>query len=60
MVGIMEATNISSCCRHKPHYNTAGGYIWRYVYDQIDKQNNRICGALTLNLISSEELTAQN
>lgn len=22
---------ISACCNNKPHYNTAGGYHWRYV-----------------------------
>lgn len=23
-------THISACCLHKPHCNTAGGYIWKY------------------------------
>ena len=54
----VDHSRIAACCRFK--IKSAGGYIWRYVYDQIDKQNNRICGALTLNLISLEELTAQN
>ena len=51
-------SRIAACCRFK--INSAGGYIWRYVYDQIDKNNNIICGALTLNLISLEMLTIQN
>lgn len=24
-------SNISGCCRGKKHYNTAGGFIWRYA-----------------------------
>ena len=47
-------SRIAACCRFK--IKSAGGYIWRYVYDQIDKQNNIVYGALTLNLISSETL----
>ena len=47
-------SSIAACCRFKT--NSAGGYIWRYVYDQIDKQNNIVYGALTLNLISSDML----
>lgn len=27
----MSATNISSVCKHKPHYHTAGGYKWRWA-----------------------------
>lgn len=36
--------NISSCCRHKPHYNTAGGYIWMFLedYDKLTQQNDLI------------------
>ena len=30
-------SNISSCCKHKKHYNTAGGYKWEYLI--IDKEN---------------------
>lgn len=50
----VDHSRIAACCRFK--IKSAGGYIWRYVYDQIDKQNNVICGALTLNLISLEML----
>lgn len=28
--GINEAS-IGSCCKKRPHYNTAGGFIWRYA-----------------------------
>lgn len=51
-------SRIAACCRFKSE--SAGGYVWRYVYDQIDKHNNIIYGALTLNLISPEILTKQN
>ena len=23
---------ISNCLHHKPHYNTAYGYVWEYIY----------------------------
>lgn len=54
----IDHSRIAACCRFKS--KSAGGYVWRYVYDQIDKNKNVIYGALTLNLISSEMLTIQN
>lgn len=35
--------NISYCCHHKPHYNTAGGYIWMFKeeYDKLSKTLSR-------------------
>lgn len=29
-------STISACCRHKPHYNTAYGYIWRFEKEADD------------------------
>ena len=26
----IDVGQISACCKHKPHYNTAGGYRWEY------------------------------
>lgn len=26
----IKHSNISACCKNKPHHNTAGGYKWRY------------------------------
>ena len=26
--------NIIACCNKKEHYNTAGGYVWRYADDK--------------------------
>ena len=28
----IDRRHISKVCRHKPHYNTAGGYKWEFVY----------------------------
>lgn len=56
----VDHSRIAACCRLK--VKSAGGYIWRYVYDQTDKKNNNVIyGAPTLNLISpSALLTIQN
>ena len=29
--------NISYCCHHKPHYKTAGGYVWMFLEECDDK-----------------------
>ena len=39
-VGISH-TNISYCCHHRPHYNTAGGYLWMFA-EEWDAINNEI------------------
>ena len=35
----IEHINISNCCNHKLHYNTAGGYFWLFKseYDELSK-----------------------
>lgn len=50
--GISQA-DISSCCRGTR--KTAGGYQWKYLYDQIQKDGTVIPGAITLGLITEEE-----
>lgn len=43
--------NISSCCHHKPHYNTAGGYIWMFLEEWNALQNE---------VVDIEELTKED
>ena len=31
--------SISKCCNHKPHYHTAGGYIWEYAKQSIHNED---------------------
>ena len=31
--------NISYCCHHRPHYKTAGGFIWMFVEEWNTIQN---------------------
>lgn len=45
--------NIIACCRGKRI--TAGGYQWKYLYDQTCKDGTIISGAITLGLITEEE-----
>jgi hypothetical protein len=33
----INGANISSCCRHRPRYFTAGGYHWEYI-DNLVKE----------------------
>ena len=44
---------ISACCRGR--LKTAGGYQWKYLYDQTQKDGTVIPGAITLGLITEEE-----
>lgn len=30
----IDKTSISKCCKRMRHFNTAGGFIWRYGYEQ--------------------------
>lgn len=46
-------TTINGCCRGRP--KTAGGYQWKYLYDQTQKDGTIIPGAITLGLIAEEE-----
>lgn len=50
-------TNISSVCRgvHK----TAGGCVWKYIYDKTFPDKPTIPGAITLGLITEEEALRQ-
>lgn len=50
-------TSISKCCLKKQ--KTAGGYHWKYLYDQLQKDNIIIPGAITLGLITEEEALKQ-
>ena len=45
--------NISNSCSSKRE--TAGGYHWKYLYDQTRKDGTVIPGAITLGLITEEE-----
>ena len=49
--------NICSCCLGKR--NKAGGYQWKYLYDQTCKDGTIIPGAITLGLITEEEALKQ-
>ena len=49
----INKANIVACCRNK--LNSAGGYIWKYLYDQTRKDGTIIPGAITLGLITEEE-----
>lgn len=48
---------ISRCCRNK--VKTAGGYQWKYLYDQTRKDGTVIQGAISLGLITEEEALKQ-
>lgn len=50
--GILRS-NLSNCCNGKR--KTAGGYHWKYLYDQTRKDGTIIPGAITLGLITEEE-----
>lgn len=45
---------ISFCCQGK--YKMAGGYEWKYVYDQTKKDGTIILGAITLGIITEDEV----
>lgn len=53
---------ISMCCRGL--HNTAGGFQWKFVYDTTNKNGEFIPGAITLGIITKEQinewLTKQN
>ena len=49
----IHRTDISSCCSGR--LKTAGGYHWKYLYDQTKKDGTVIQGAISLGLITEEE-----
>lgn len=48
---------ISRCCYD--HKRTAGGYLWRFLYDQQKKDGTIIPGAITLGLITEKDAIQQ-
>lgn len=48
---------ILKCCKGKA--KTAGGYNWKYIYDYTDKNDVVIPGAITLGIITEEEVLKQ-
>lgn len=52
-------SHILAVCRFKKEHKTAGGFIWRYLYDQTCKDGIIIPGAITLGFITEEEALAQ-
>lgn len=53
----IQRTDISSCCSGR--LKTAGGYQWKYLYDQTRKDGTVIPGAISLGLITEEEALKQ-
>lgn len=51
----LNSSNISACCRGK--YSTVGGYHWYYVHDKQLKNRDVIKGAISLGLISEENIS---
>ena len=49
--------NIRQAC--KGNLKTAGGYSWSYVYDYVCKDGTTIPGAITLGLITEEDVNKQ-
>ena len=53
----IDNSTIGKCC--KGIRETAGGYYWKYLYDQTRKDGTIIPGAITLGLITEEEALKQ-
>lgn len=53
----IDRSSIIKCCRGKLH--SAGGYQWKYLYDQICKDGTVIPGVISLGLITEEEALKQ-
>ena len=49
--------HISACC--KEQRKTAGGYHWYYINDYINKDGSIVYGAITLGIITAEEVEVQ-
>jgi group I intron endonuclease len=58
----VNANNIRQCCRGER--KSAGGYEWKFIYDTAHRNGTLIFGALSLGLITEDEvlqsLTNQN
>lgn len=52
-ITMVNARHICGCCRGER--KNAGGYQWKYLYDQTRKDGTTIPGAITLGLITEEE-----
>jgi hypothetical protein len=52
------ANNICRCCRGER--KSAGGYRWKFVYDATRKDGTVIFGALSLGLITEDEIPQKN
>ena len=53
----INSNNICSCCVGERKH--AGGFSWRYLYDQTRKDGTFIPGAITLGFITEEEALQQ-
>lgn len=50
----LHSTGITRCCCGKQR--AAGGYTWKYVYDTVNTDGTIVPGALTLGLITADEV----
>jgi hypothetical protein len=57
LLNLSAISHIPDCCSGKR--KSAGGYRWKYLYDQTRKDGTIIPGAITLGLITEEEALAQ-
>ena len=54
---IQTGTNVACICECcNGHQKTAGGYLWKYIYDRKLKDGTTIPGAITLGIISEKEV----
>ena len=57
LLNLSSASHIPDCCSGKRKH--AGGYRWKYLYDQKLRDGTLIPGAITLGLITEAEALAQ-
>lgn len=50
----IHSTGITRCCCGKQ--KAAGGYVWKYIYDTVNTDGVIVPGALTLGLITTDEI----
>lgn len=50
---------ITNICRASYNNKTAGGYRWKYLYDQTRRNGEFVPGAISLGLITEEEALSQ-